>query len=70
MSKTLKMTFLMEGNKTFTYSLAEPKEVLTKAEVEAVMTSMIEKKAVVVNGIFPTAVKEALIRSTEDTVLA
>lgn len=60
----------MEGNKTFTYSLAEPKEGLTKAEVEAVMTSMIEKKAVVVNGIFPTAVKEALIRSTEDTVLA
>ena len=70
MSKTLKMTFQLDGTKTVTYSLAVPKDGLTKAEVEGVMNTLIEKKAFVVKGIYPTGIKEALIKSTEDIALA
>ena len=70
MSKILKMTFVLSGNKTVTYNLADPKAGLTKAEVEAVMNSMITKKAGIVNGVSPTAIKEAVLRSTEETALA
>ena len=70
MSKVLKMTFLMEGKKTLTYSLADPKDGLTKAEVETVMQDMITKKAILVKGVAPTAIKEAVIKSTEETPLA
>ncbi len=70
MSKVLKMTFLMEGKKTLTYSLADPKDGLTKAEVDAVMQMMITKKAVVQNGVMPTGIKAEVIRSTEEEALA
>ena len=70
MSKTLKMTFKLEGAKTVTYSLADPKEGLTKAEVEGVMNTLIEKKAFVVKGLCPIGIKEALIKSTDDIALA
>ena len=70
MSKTLKMTFQLDGTKTVTYSLAAPKYGLTKAEVEGVMNTLIEKKAFVVKGIYPIGIKEALIKSTEDIALA
>jgi hypothetical protein len=43
---------------------------LTKAEAAAVMTQMIDKKAVVVHGGYPVSIKETLIRSTDETALA
>lgn len=70
MSKALKMTFKLDGTKTVTYSLADPKEGLTKVEVEDVMNALIAKKAFAVNGSYPTAIKEAIIRSTEEVDLA
>ena len=70
MSKVLKMTFLMEGKKTLTYSLADPKDGLTKAEVETVMQDMITKKAIVETGASPLAIKAAVLRSTEEEALA
>jgi hypothetical protein len=70
MSKVLKMVFNLEGAKTLTYSLADPKDGLTKAAVEAVMNNMIAKQAVVVNGIYPQSIKEAVIKSTEEIALA
>jgi len=70
MSKVLKMVFNLEGAKTLTYSLADPKDGLTKAAVEAVMNNMIAKQAVVVDGIYPQSIKEAVIRSTEEIALA
>ncbi len=70
MSTVLKMTFLMEGKKTLTYSLADPKDGLTKAEVDAVMQTMITKKAVVAQGMAPVDIKAAVLRSTEEAALA
>lgn len=70
MSKVLKMVFNLEGAKTLTYSLADPKDGLTKAAVEAVMNNMIAKQAVVVDGIYPQSIKEAVIKSTEEIALA
>lgn len=70
MIQKLQMTFALANGKTFTYSLANPKPGLTKAEVAAVMTQMIDKKAVVVHGGYPVSIKETLIRSTDETALA
>ena len=70
MSKVLKMTFQLEGTKTLTYTLAEPKEALTRADVEAVMYTMIARKAVVSNGVSPTAIKAIVVKSTEEIALA
>ena len=67
MSKVLRMTFKLEGTKTATYNLAGPKDGLTKAAVEGVMQDMITKKAILVKGVAPTAIKEAVIKSTEET---
>ncbi|MFA6849231.1 MAG: DUF2922 domain-containing protein [Selenomonadaceae bacterium] len=70
MSKVLKMVFNLEGAKTLTYSLPDPKDGLTKAAVEAVMNNMITQQAVVVDGIYPQSIKEAVIKSTEEIALA
>ena len=70
MSKTLKMTFTLDDSKAYTCSLLNPKDGLTKAEVEAVMQSVIDKEAFVVNGAKPAAIKEAVIRETSETALA
>ena len=65
MKSVLKMVLSLPGNKTVTYSLADPKDGIGKAEVEAVLDEMVTKRAVVVNGDFATAVKEAYIQKTE-----
>ena len=70
MSKVLKMTFLMEGKKTLTYSLADPKDGLTKAEVQTALDEMVEKKAITVGGAAITGVKEFYILSSERSELA
>lgn len=69
MNQKLQMTFALASGKTFTYSLANPKSGLTKAEVAAVMTQIIDKKAVVTAGGYPVSIKETLIRSTEESAL-
>jgi hypothetical protein len=70
MSKVLRMVFQLEGTKTVTYSLADPKDGLKKADVAAVMDNMIARKAVLVRGVAPKTVKEIVVRSTEETELA
>ena len=70
MTKKLQMTFALDTGKTLLYSLPDPKEGLKKADVEAVMTQMIEKKAVTSPQGTPVGIKEILIRSTEETTLA
>ena len=69
-SNVLEMTFKLDGAKTVSYFLADPKAGLTKAAVEGVMQDMITKKAILVKGVAPTAIKEAVIKSTEETPLA
>lgn len=70
MSKVLKMTFQSDGGKAVTYNLADPKDGLTKAEVEAAMQSMIDKNAVSVGEETATGIKDVVVRETNDIVLA
>lgn len=70
MSKVLKMTFQLDDNKTVSYNLNDPKDGLTKAEVDAAMQLMIDKQAIVSGGVSPTGIKEAVIRETSETALA
>jgi hypothetical protein len=64
------MVFELPDKKTTTCNLANPKAGLTKEAVTAAMDAIIAKKMLVVNGMNPTAIKEAVIRSTEDSQLA
>ena len=50
MAKSLKMVFAVGDAKTATLSLAEPKDGLTKAEVQTALDEMVEKKAITVGG--------------------
>ena len=70
MSKTLRMTFQLNGTKTLSLSLADPKDGLTKADVETAMNNMIGKKALLVSGESPIGIKEIVVRSTENIELA
>jgi hypothetical protein len=49
-TKVLRLTFSTTGGKTFTISVANPKEDLTKAEVEAVMETIISKNIFLTSG--------------------
>ncbi len=68
--KTLKMVFTLENDNVLTFSLQDPKEGLTQAEVEAAMQSMITKRAVVAGGSYAKSIKEAYIYETDKQELA
>lgn len=59
--KTLKMVFTLEAGGNLTYSLNDPKEGLTQAEVKTVMQQMLDKGAVVSGEDIATAIKDAYI---------
>ena len=69
-SNVLEMTFKLDGTKTVSYFLADPKDGLTKAAVEGVMQDMITKKAILVKGVAPTAISGAVIKAVTYTALA
>lgn len=68
--RTLKMVFTLENENLLTFSLNDPRDGLTQAEVEAVMQQIITKKAAAVNGSFAKAIKEAYIYETGKQELA
>lgn len=70
MTKTLKMTLAIGASKSVTFSLLDPREDLTKEAVTAVLEELIAKKAIVVGGSYPTAVKEVYVRSVEEKKIA
>lgn len=70
MAKSLKMVFAVGDAKTATLSLAEPKDGLTKAEVQTALDEMVAKKAITVGGAPITGVKEFYILSSERSELA
>lgn len=70
MAKSLKMIFQTEAGKTATLSLAEPKDGLTKAEVQTALDEMVEKKAITVGGAPITGVKDFYVLSSERSELA
>ena len=70
MAKSLKMVFAVGDAKTTTLSLAEPKDGLTKAEVQTAVDEMVAKKAVVIGSAAATGVKEFYVQNAERVELA
>jgi len=68
--KTLKMVFTLEAGGNLTYSLNDPKEGLTQAEVKTVMQKMLDKGAVVSGEDVATAIKDAYIYDASRVELA
>ena len=70
MAKSLKMVFAVGDAKTATLSLAEPKDGLTKAEVQTALDEMVAKQAIMVGGAPITGVKDFYVLSSERSELA
>ena len=70
MAKTLKIVFDLDGAKTTTYSLPDPKDGLTKTEVQSATGMMISKDFVQSGGTLATGVKDAYISNVERIELA
>ncbi|WP_294159340.1 DUF2922 domain-containing protein [uncultured Selenomonas sp.] len=70
MAKVLKIVFDLKDDKTATYSLADPKDGLTKNEVQTATTAMLAKDFVLSGGTLATGVKDAYIQQNERIELA
>jgi len=70
MAKTLKIVLALKEQKTATYSVPDPKDGLTKAEVKAATDEMLAKDFVLSGGSGATGVKDAYISSVERIELA
>lgn len=69
MSQVLHMGFAFSDGKALNYLINDPKPGLSKDVVRAVMQQMLDKEAIAISGVKPTAIKEAFIRETIDNKL-
>lgn len=70
MTKTLEMVFRNSSGKEVTMSLADPKEDLTKAQVDAVMQEIISRNIFISKTGELTQIVEARIRTRDAIALA
>lgn len=70
MTSKLTMVFELADAKEFKLNLVDPKENLTKAEVDTVMQNIIDSNAILKDEQAATGIKEAYITTTTKTVLA
>ena len=70
MAKTLKIVFDIGGVRTSTFSLADPKDDITKSAVQTAATTMLAKDFVLSGGSLATDVKDAYIENYERIELA
>lgn len=70
MTNTLKIAFDLPNKKTFTLSIADPKDGITKAEVQSVAEDIISKQVFLVDGAALQSVKSIKLYSSSSTVLA
>ena len=69
MAKTLNMRFALTNGKTTTIGLAQPKNDLTREQVEPVMQAIIDKEALLVKEATPAEIKSAVIREVNELKL-
>lgn len=69
-TRKLTMVFTLDNGDDFKYNLGDPKDELTKSEVDVVMQKMIDIQAIIKNNHKATAIKEAYITTTTQDVLA
>lgn len=70
MSKSLEMVFRNNSGKETTISLADPKDGLTKAEVDTLMQSILDKNIFSTSGGDLKESVESRIRTSESVALA
>ena len=69
--KTLEMVFKLDNGTAKTSPLTDPKDGLTKAEVETVMQKIIDEKAIVnEKGAVALSIKDAYVKVSERQELA
>ena len=69
MAKTLNMRFTLTNGRATTMGLAQPKNNLSREQVEPVMQAIIDKEALLVKEATPAAIKSAVIREVNETKL-
>lgn len=69
MAKTLKMTFTLDNGKTSTMNLAQPKNDLTREDVEPFMQNIVDKDALIVGLAKATEIKGAIVEEVNKTQL-
>lgn len=69
MAKTLNMRFTLTNGKATTMGLDQPKNDLSREEVEPVMQTIIDKEALLVKEATPAAIKSAVIREVNEMKL-
>lgn len=69
MTKTLKVVFDLEGGKTYTVSLADPKNGLTKTETQTWANEVISEEALVVGAATATGINSMYIHTVDDVEL-
>ena len=67
MAKTLKMTFNLDNGKTSTMNLAQPKNDLTREDVEPFMQNIVDKDALIVGLAKATEIKGAIVEEVNKT---
>lgn len=70
MTRVLKIIINLAGGKTFTWSLADPKSNLAKAQVETLINDMIAESAILYNGVAAESMKDAYVYETNKVDLA
>ena len=68
-TRKLTMVFNLDNGDEFKYNLTDPKDALTKTEVDEAMQAMIDNNAVLKDGHGAALIKEAYITTTTQTVL-
>lgn len=69
MAKTLNMTFILDSGKKLTKSLPDPKADLTRANVEPVMQSAVDRQLFVRDTATAVDIDSAVIREVTETKL-
>ena len=69
MAKTLNMRFALANGRTATTSLAQPKDELSREDVEPVMQLIVDKRAIRVKEANAAGIKSAVIREVNETKL-
>ena len=69
MAKTLNMRVALANSRTATKSLAQPKDELSREDVEPVMQLIVDKQAIRVKEANAAGIKSAVIREVNETKL-
>lgn len=69
-TKKLNLVFKMNDESELKYTLADPKDGLTRAEAEAAMQKMIDSNAVLKNGRSAASISDIYVTTTANSALA